>query len=813
MKQLDEAQKNGEIVPYVNGYPRESSEVFAESYYAGMADQHSSDRLLLRFVLSTLRKHWILIVAVTLLSTAASVLYVAQKPDYFTSRARVQVNAENNIMPPGKNGSSPIIIGTTANDPAYFATQLQVLEGSELLMRVVKGLDLEHNPTFRNPNAGRSATVWQNVQRMIGQGEARQPAQTEKPVEQKLSTADTQYQDLTPADIDRLAPYVNALKQNLTVTPVKDNRTSVRDTRLIDITYTHQDAALAAKIANALADTYVLLNLEQKVKSNASAGDFLQKRVAELQASIRVGEERLINYSRANKIVSPDVTQNTVVQRFGDLNKQLGQAENDRIVAQTAYQAAYQNVMRNATAEAADPQVVTLEGQLTTLRQRLTQLKTEYTEEWWEVVQVRKQIDSLEGQVSRLRRRAADIQLARLKERLDEASDREQRLRSIFGQQREDVIRQNEVSINYKIIQQEVDTNKTLLTSLLQRSRENDVILQDTPNNVLVSERASTPVFASGPERSKTILLVLLTSMFGACGLAMLLGWLDDSIHYSEEVEDTLGLPILAAIPAVTESIRGRMGFGKLLPGRGGRVRNEKYDLAAFERPEIAETYIQLRTHLLLSKAGGPPRTILVSSAEEREGKTMTALNLAIGLSDPNKKVLLIDADLRCPRIDAIKEIPNKLGLTTLLAAGTLTDESIEQAIQIDSDGGPHILTAGEHSINPATLLASEQMTWLLARLSRTYDYIVIDSPPALYFADSTIISTMVDSVILVVRDGVSSTQTLFRIQRLFQSVGARIIGVVVNAVPNHKQVYNRYKYYYPDRRLIDEQSRPLNLG
>ena len=601
----------------------------------------------------------------------------------------------------------------------------------------------------------------------------------------------------------------------MVVTPVKDNRTVVRDTRLIEIAYTHGDPALAAKIVNAIADTYVLQNLELKVKSNASAGDFLQKRVAELQASIRSGEERLVNYSRDHQIVTPDPNQNTVVQRLGALSGEVGRAGNDRIAAQTAYQAAYQNVMRNAIAEGADPQVVALEGQLTALRQKLAQLKTEYTEEWWEVIQVRKQVENLENQLTQLRRRAVDVQLARLKEKLDEATDREQKLRTALVQQREEVIGQNEASINYKIIQQEVDTNKSLLASLLQRSRENDVILNDTPNNVLVSERAATPLVPAGPERSQTILIAFLTSLFAGCGLALLLGWLDDSIRYSEDFEESVGIPLLAAIPAVAEGIVGRLSFQKLLPSRSRRARYERYDLALFERPEIAESYIQMRTHLMLSRAGGPPRTILVTSGGEREGKTVTALNLALHLSETNKKVLLIDGDLRCPRVDAIKHLPNKLGLTSLLAADTLKDESIEEAIQIDQTSGLHILTAGEHSVNPTNLLASEQMSWLLNRLRRRYDHIVIDSPPALYFADSTIISTIVDSVIIVVRDGVTSSGSLLKLQRIFQSVGARVVGMVVNAVPWHKHAYSRYSYYYgAEHALGDEQAlQPLNLG
>jgi len=428
---------------------------------------------------------------------------------------------------------------------------------------------------------------------------------------------------------------------------------------------------------------------------------------------------------------------------------------------------------------------------------------------------VRKQIENVETQLVSLRRRASDIQLARLKERLDEATDREQRLRSIFSQQREEVIKQNEASINYKIIQQEVDTNKTLLASLLQRSRENDVILNDTPNNVLVSERATTPGSPAGPERSRTILIAFLTSLVGACGLALFLGWLDDSIHFAEDLEDSLGIPVLAAIPAAPGGLTSRLSVRKLLPGHVRRPRNERYDMALFERPEMAESYIQMRTHLMLSQAGGPPKKILVASGGEREGKTVTALNLARGLMDTNKKVLLIDADLRCPRIDAIKDLPNKNGLTSLLAADTLQDELIDAAIQVDSSTGLHILTAGGHSVNPTNLLGSDQMVWLLARLSRRYDHIVIDSPPALYFADSTIISTIVDSVIVVVRDGLTSTESLFKVQRLFQSVGARIVGIVINAVPLHKHIYSRYRYYYhPDEQFPDENAlQPLNLG
>ena len=268
---------------------------------------------------------------------------------------------------------------------------------------------------------------------------------------------------------------------------------------MIQIGYQHYDPIVATKVVNAIADTYVLQNLEQKVQTNASASDFLQKRVAELQAQIRSGEESLINYAKNNQILSLDANQNTVVQRLSDLNTKLSQAENDRITAEAAYKAALQNPLASTSAETKDARTTGLESQLTTLKQQLAQLKVDYTDAWPEVKKVEKQIAAIEKELQSNRKRSADTQMSTLLQTYREAASRESELRKNFDTQRSAVLSQNEAAINYRIIQQEIDTNKSLLNNLLQRSRETEVVLNGTPNNVHVVDRALVPGSPSSP--------------------------------------------------------------------------------------------------------------------------------------------------------------------------------------------------------------------------------------------------------------------------------------------------------------------------
>ncbi len=370
--------------------------------YGAYGDAEGSEENHFREYLRAVRKHLWMIFGLTLLVTAAAAVYIAQKPDIYTAGARVQVDLETNPMS-GATKAGTVVINSATTDPAYFNTQLQNLTSAGLLRRVVKTLDLEHSQAFLRPAAAQNRTVWQNLRRMARlESRSSDEQKGREPYELPLTGAvapATAREDL--AEAKRLDPFVRMLQGGLKVEPVKETRTSSysKDTRLIDIRYTHGDPQVAAKIVNAIADAFVLSNLEKKTETNATAGDFLQKRVAELQADIRGDEERLVNYAKTHQILSLDGSQNTVVERLAGLNQQLLQAENERKDAEAAYRAAQAPGAAGALAEKESKAKDDIEGKLASLRERRSQLLVNNTEEWPEVKEINQQIATLERQL------------------------------------------------------------------------------------------------------------------------------------------------------------------------------------------------------------------------------------------------------------------------------------------------------------------------------------------------------------------------------------------------------------------------------
>lgn len=733
----------------------------------------------------SVRNHLWLILGLAAVITAIVAVYMARQPDTFEARVRVQVDADTNPAVGAFKGNS-VIVNNTYEDPSYINTQIQILSSASLLSRVVKTLDLEHNQGFLRP-AGQNRSTWQSILRMVGIGrntlEPELPRTSERltltPARGPSSSADNL------AEVNRLAPHVESLQRLLEVQQVKD-------TRLIEIHFTHSNPDVAAKVANTIAEVFLLINLEKKTETNSTTGDFLQKRIAELQSEIRTGEEKLINYAKSNQILSLDASQNTVVDRLVGLNKQLLEAENERKMAEAAYRV---NQEPGAADAAAAANTKEMEAKLTDLKQKREQLLVDNTEEWPEVKEVEKQIAALQKQIQDTHSKATTTESKLVETRYHQALERERALRKSFDEQRGTTLTQNEAAINYRIIQQEIETNKGLLDGLLQRSKENDVSTAGTQNNIHVVDYAPTPKFAVGPRRFQVIVVALLLSLTFGVGLALFLEYLDDTLDTPDDVEKALRLPALAVIPLIEGQLK-RFIPSILQKGKANGNGSVALLTGSETRSALAESYRQLRTSVLLSKAGRAPKTLLVTSSLPSEGKTTTAINMATSLAQTEARVLIIDADMRRPRMHSVFHLSNKQGLSSILSADTADSEALKM-IQKDEESGLYILTCGPIPPNPAELLGSEQMRRLLLYLEANFAHIIIDSPPVASFTDGVLLGCLVDGVLLVVYAGKSSRDIARRGRQVLLDVGAKIIGVVLNKATLRPHDYYYYQSYY----------------
>jgi capsular exopolysaccharide synthesis family protein len=478
-------------------------------------------------------------------------------------------------------------------------------------------------------------------------------------------------------------------------------------------------------------------------------------------------------------------------------------------MAEAAYKAS--QLPGAATAQTAtDGRATGLESRLSELRFQRARLVVEYTEEAPEIIEIDKQIAVTEQEIKETRSRATNTLTTNLEIKYREALAREQDLRGVFSQQREQVVSQNEAAISYRIIQQEIATDKSLLDGLLQRSKQNDVVLSNTPNNVLIVDRAVMPRSPVGPDRLMYIALGFMTSLGLGIGLALLLNYLDDTLRTVDDVESQLHLPVLSAVPSISRS-KTVLQFANSL----GRKKEEAYSMSVLDlnnKSAMAEAYMHLRTSVLLATAGGPPEVFLVTSGQPGEGKTTTAINMATVLAQTGVRVLLVDADLRRPTLHTILGLNNNghdvsKGLTSLLTAKALDDSSITGSIKFHEQSGLHVITSGPLPPNPANLLCSPQMGQLLNILRTRFTHIVIDSPPVTFFTDGVLLSRLVDGVLLVVRSGQSHLDMASHAKKLLWDAGARFFGVVLNDVSHQASNYYPYDYDRPIELPQSDQS------
>ncbi|MFW6237392.1 MAG: polysaccharide biosynthesis tyrosine autokinase, partial [Desulfosudaceae bacterium] len=340
----------------------------------------------------------------------------------------------------------------------------------------------------------------------------------------------------------------------------------------------------------------------------------------------------------------------------------------------------------------------------------------------------------------------------------------------------------NDKLIQYEILKRDVDVNSLLYDRMLRRIKEFDVTDTSQPIDVWVVEDASVPEFPQNKRPKRTLMLGGLLSLMLGVGLAFFLEYLDNTVKTVEDAEPRLGLPVLGTVPLLKDSEYPVEQIVRKSP-----------------RSVIAESYKSLRTAVLLSSPNGAPRSLLISSMNPSTGKTVTAANMAVTFAQSERRVLLIDADMRRSRLHDIFGVANDSGLSSWLAGQT------EMIIHEDGElPHLHIMPAGPVPHNPSELLISSRLETTLQEMRETYDYVIIDSPPMMNVTDANLISKVVDQTLLVIRSGVSTYESLRRGEKMLATINARTLGYVINAVDDRKEggyhYYNYYSGYYADK-------------
>lgn len=761
-----------------------------------------------------IRKRLWLIIGITVLITTLTAIYMARKPNIYQARAVVQVDMEQ-INPDlvTADRARPM----ASSDPSYFNTQLQLLGSEGLLRRVIKEHNLDANKEFQQAKNDGSVSPWRSLLRSIGLASDDTKKDTGTP---ELSANSTLATSDEIAEAVRLTPYVELVRKNLDVEPVREARATVKDTRLIEISFRGTNPELAAFVVNAIAETFTNQNQEKRSGTSRKTNDFLQERIANLQSDIKSDEEKLVQMTQREGILKTDGETTLVLDRLSGLNKQLLDAENERKNAEANYVTVSNNPDRiKALAEQEMARFITeqentirlqqsdLQKKIADLRQTRELRLQEYQEGAAEIREIDVQIKSYEDSIDKLlgrfrsdldafRQRTTKTILENLKTTYLRAQDRENKIRTDFNKQYNEAQGQNQGAVSIKILQQTIDTNKGFLENLRKQMSGNDVAAQGTDNNISVTEIAIPPDIPVSPRRLTTVAAALFLSTLFGMGLALFLEYLDDTIRSTEEIENYLQLPALAAIPTFEAMPRRRLALVGAEEAEQERANSELL-IYADSRSALAEAYRQLRTSILLSTAGHAPKSLLITSSLPSEGKTTTATNTAISLAQTGAKVLIIDADMRRPRLHAVFNIGNGEGLSTLLSS-ELSDAETLAVIKQDPNTKLHLLTSGPIPPNPAELIGSEQMSDLLKFLSKEFTHVVIDSPPIASFTDGVLIASMVDGVILVVHAGKSSRQVIRRSRQLLNDIGAKIFGVVLNNANLRSQDnYYYYQSYY----------------
>src|ERR1041384_2253267 len=764
--------------PGVIGYP----DVPAYGYGYG---EEEEDGLHLRELWRTVRKRKWLIVAVAVIVTTLVTIEAYRTKSTYRASAFIELGKDT---PTVRSASTGMVIQDDAD--LYYPqltinTNLFRLTSEPLLEDVVIDLRLDKNPKFAEPT---TRTTWEAVQAAIGRVTFQKP-QPEPPTVLGALQTDAVGMPRSKEETERLAPFVGMLAGGLQAEQGKETRT-------LKVSFTHTDPVIAAGVANGGAQGFIYKTFESKTEKFTTASKWLDTTTRELKSKVEQAEQELTNYTRDHDIFSADGKETLTSDKLSRLHEQSTRSETERILKQSAFEEVKAGRVSELPAAFSDPKIGTLQTSLAELRATAEKLDLKYGPDHPQVREIKLRIKNTEAQLESSRKALE----SKLRAEYEMASRDETSLKAALAQAKAEAVHQNQDAIKFNLLKSEVDTAKALYQDFLQKTSQAKVEVAQQHNNMQLIQPARAPGAPVGPARFRLIMIGFFLSLVGGIGLAYFLDYIDNTIKTVDDVGRYVRLPALGVIPAIAATTPGRLrtSNGKTLASQNGSNKTgsglyASEGLALVDsRSSAAEAYRVVRTSMLLSTAGRPPKTVLVTSVQPGEGKTTTVVNTGISLAQLGASVLIIDCDLRKPTVHKLFGVDHTSGLSTYLSR-EIEIEGLIHKLQIPNLS---LLPCGPIPPNPAELISSERMKDLLQKLAERYDHILIDSPPLIHVTDPVILSSLVDGVILVVHGGKSSRAVVQRARQQLSSVGAKIFGVVLNNVDMRREGYDEYYYH-----------------
>jgi succinoglycan biosynthesis transport protein ExoP len=727
----------------------------------------SQESALGEYVRVLIKRKWTVLACLITIFSIVAIASLKMTPIYEASGS-IEINKPDSGL---VNFSNSPTFNVDYYDPTELETEVMILKSDLLALQVVKELGLDRRPEF----GGKTPALPSSL-------------------------------DLAPdplqADPARTSALLGGFRGNLAVT-LSPN------THIIKVSYRNADKDLTAHVVNTLMSTYTENNFKSRFDSTMQASDWLSKQLVDLQMKVETSQERLVRYQKEHEILGIDEKQNITTQKLDELNKALTTAESERMDKESVYrlvQSGDADTIASAASvlDAAGTGSQSASGLLELLRSKqadvkiqAAELSTQFGPSYPKVAQLNTQLKEIDAQILAETRKIA----GKIRGQYMAALQRENMLHEALEKQKQEANKLNESAIQYSILKRDLETYRTLYEGLMQKMKEAGVSAGLKSNNFRIVDVARVPTTPIEPNIPRNLAFAFMLGLTSGVGLAFLLEGLDNTVRTTEQAQMISGLPPLGMIPMGSRTAREGANAKRLVIATS----KEAVELVTQVRPQsqMAESYRALRTSLLLSNLGAPPKVIMITSALPQEGKTTTSINCAVVLAQKGIRVLLIDADLRRPSIHKTLGMGPRSGLSNVLTGSATLQQTITRSPVLPNLS---VLPAGTPPPNPAELLASPNMRDVLEELRGQYDHIVIDTPPTLSVTDAVVLSPRADAIVLVIRSGHTTKQALRRSRDILMQVNAKVSGVLLNAVdlssPDYYYYYEyqgKYSRYYRD--------------